>query len=100
MRLIDADALLDKQESLYMRGHVLFHGVTAFAIENAPTILPTSAKWEKLSTSPLDGAYACSACGSVQDIDTGLETPLDRGMHYCPNCGAKIDDDRMRDNRK
>lgn len=47
MRLIDADALLDKQESLYMRGHVLFHGVTAFAIENAPTILPTSAKWEK-----------------------------------------------------
>lgn len=38
MRLIDADALLDKQESLYMKGHVFFHGVTALAIENAPTI--------------------------------------------------------------
>ena len=38
MRLIDADALLDKQESLYMKGNVLFHGVTACAIENAPTI--------------------------------------------------------------
>lgn len=38
MRLIDADALLDKQESLYMKGNVLFHGVTAYAIENAPTI--------------------------------------------------------------
>lgn len=40
MRLIDANALLDKQESLYMKGHVLFHGVTAYAIENAPTIDP------------------------------------------------------------
>lgn len=38
MRLIDADALLDKQEALYMKGNVLFHGVTACAIENAPTI--------------------------------------------------------------
>lgn len=40
MRLIDADALLDKQESLYMKGNVLFHGVTACAVENAPTIGP------------------------------------------------------------
>lgn len=40
MRLIDADALLDKQESLYMKGNVLFHGVTAYAVENAPTIAP------------------------------------------------------------
>lgn len=42
MRLIDANALLDKQESLYMKGHVLFRGVTAYAIENAPTIDPES----------------------------------------------------------
>ena len=42
MRLGDLDALLDKQESLYMKGHVLFHGVTAYAIENAPTIDPES----------------------------------------------------------
>ena len=40
MRLIDADALLDKQECLYMKGHVLFHGVTAYTVENAPTIDP------------------------------------------------------------
>lgn len=41
-RLIDANALLDKQESLYMKGNVLFHGITACAIENAPTIDPES----------------------------------------------------------
>lgn len=39
-RLIDANSLLDKSESLYMRGNVLFHGVTAYVIENAPTIDP------------------------------------------------------------
>lgn len=40
MRLIDADALLDKQECLFMKGHILFHGVTAYTIESAPTIDP------------------------------------------------------------
>lgn len=40
MRLIDADALLEKQESLYMMGNVLFHWMTAYSIENAPTIDP------------------------------------------------------------
>ena len=40
MRLIDADALLDKQECLFMKRHILFHGVTAYTIESAPTIDP------------------------------------------------------------
>ena len=40
MRLIDADALLDKQECLFMKRHILFHGVTAYTIESAPTIAP------------------------------------------------------------
>lgn len=40
MRLIDADNLIEKCENLYMRGHVLFHGVTTFTIENTPTIEP------------------------------------------------------------
>lgn len=40
MRLINADALLDKQEALYMKRHILFHGVTAYTIESSPTIDP------------------------------------------------------------
>ena len=40
MRLIDGNALLGKCENLYMRGNVLFHGVTAWQIENAPTVDP------------------------------------------------------------
>lgn len=40
MRLGDLDALLDKCESLYMKRHILFHGVTAYTIESAPTIDP------------------------------------------------------------
>lgn len=40
MRLIDADALLDKQECLFMKRHILFHGVTAYTIESSPTVDP------------------------------------------------------------
>lgn len=39
----------------------------------------------------LDGAYFCSACFKEQKMADGNITPMDRGYHYCPNCGAKMD---------
>lgn len=39
----------------------------------------------------LDGAYFCSICFKEQKIADGMITPLDRGYHYCPNCGAKME---------
>lgn len=41
----------------------------------------------------LDGVYFCSACFKEQDIADGMITPLDIGYHYCPNCGAKMDEE-------
>lgn len=38
----------------------------------------------------LDGAYFCSTCFKEQKMADGMITPLDRGYHYCPNCGAKM----------
>lgn len=49
------------------------------------------ARWIKNNDDSLDGSYYCSHCHSVIDIATGKETPLDRGLAYCPNCGAKMD---------
>lgn len=39
----------------------------------------------------LDGAYFCSTCFKEQKMADGNITPMDRGYHYCPNCGAKMD---------
>lgn len=66
MRLIDADALLDKQESLYMKGNVLFHGVTACTIENAPTIAP--------ETLPIG---RCKDCKYKKNISSSVYCDLD-----------------------
>lgn len=35
--------------------------------------------------------FRCSICGDEWDLDTG--TPVENGMKYCPNCGARMDGD-------
>lgn len=48
-------------------------------------------KWVKIHPkSRLDGEFYCPACRDVIDIATGKETPLDRGLNFCPNCGADM----------
>lgn len=48
-------------------------------------------RWNEESPDYLDGdsVYVCSACGETWTLIEG--TPLDNNMHYCPNCGAKMD---------
>lgn len=38
-----------------------------------------------------DVYYDCSACGNSWTTIDG--TPFDNGMNYCPNCGAKMDEE-------
>ena len=48
-------------------------------------------EWIKINPNNLlIGEYYCSCCNSVIDIADGKETPLDREMYYCPNCGPKM----------
>jgi rubrerythrin len=48
-------------------------------------------RWNEESPDCLDGdsVYVCSVCGETWTLIEG--TPLDNNMHYCPNCGAKMD---------
>ena len=48
-------------------------------------------RWNEESPDALDGdsVYVCSVCGETWTLIEG--TPLDNNMHYCPNCGAKMD---------
>lgn len=47
-------------------------------------------RWVKQNQDPLDGSFYCSACHEAIDIATGEETPIDRGLFFCPNCGADM----------
>lgn len=90
MRLIDADALLEKAE---MREHKLnglrsavYMCVAKWDIENAPTIEAEPVrhgKWEHLAYN----TFRCTACERASYVETVVGFP---SYEYCPYCGAKM----------
>lgn len=48
-------------------------------------------EWIKMDIIPDDPDYFCSECRNFIDVATGKVTPIERGLLYCPNCGAKMD---------
>ena len=86
MRLIDADALIEKflRYSVVLRYSSDFVAVNLDAVirevSNAPAIEVEPVKHGKYITDWL-GDVSCSLCG---------EKWLDITQNYCPNCGAKM----------
>ena len=39
-------------------------------------------------------AVTCTACGRSYDTDFEIKQNVIRDFDYCPNCGAKMDDDK------
>ena len=83
MRLIDADALLQRAVA---HGWSTPKWVSNIVIEDAPTIEAEPIKHGRWETTrpdaPMFGFYYCSECGRRRT------SPQD---NYCPNCGAKMD---------
>lgn len=48
-------------------------------------------KWEEVEELYGDIHYKCSSCGIEWCFIEG--TPKENGTHYCPNCGAKMEDE-------
>lgn len=84
MRLIDADALLDKQEALYMKRHILFHGVTAYTIESSPTIDPETLPIVKELMAQLDRVTA-ERDAAIKDMEA-LMWFSGEGCKICNHC--------------
>lgn len=61
------------------------------SVPSADVVEVRHGKWSEENPDYLDGdsVYVCSVCGETWTLIEG--TPLDNNMHYCPNCGAKMD---------
>ena len=103
MRTIDADALKEDMFDYYWcvkenTTEENYHGETLKAYEvtdliedciaNAPTIDAAPVVYGRWVKKYSSGIWDCSVCGVRMELDG---TPKDYLMHYCPNCGAKMD---------
>lgn len=100
MRLIDADALIDRTDDRYSLHEIgrRERDDIVNALEYAPTIEPErkKGKWivKKLKSDD-DYRYAiCDQCGQIEgwDENVGMLCALmgEKYAHYCPNCGADM----------
>lgn len=90
MRPIDADALVEAIKD-YPYG---FRGMIVCDIAKLPTIDVPDRKIGKWINDR--GLYKCSACDNLWTAWWAVIVPEERmykEMKYCPNCGAKMDDD-------
>ena len=111
-RMIDADVLLSQvkrsREKNPYTGAMLgsLNAVYDFThrdvlnlINSAPTIdaEPVRHGWwiDMQEDDATEGMWRCSECGSDRYFD--IFTPEEAGCYYCPNCGAKMDEEVQHD---
>lgn len=90
MRLIDADALPE-----YIH-YILSAKEVVKAVENAPTIDAEPVKRGRWIGKDED-AWVCSFCGMKNCFAYVGHTLQDK---YCPNCGAKMEEDNEANRRR
>lgn len=93
MRLIDADALLEKLRRDPLFEFVEQYGISG-VIDNAPTIDAVPVRHGKWIYGNDFHWYmaSCSACGYQRRTD--IKATGWNQWKYCPNCGAKMDAER------
>ena len=92
MRLIDADELLETVGSYDPKKYTWEYGmvVTVEDIKNAPTVDTEPIRhgsWVGIDDFPHED-WECTNCGYIIYGDDDI-----RDLHYCPNCGARMDED-------
>ena len=84
MRLIDADELKLDLEWLEIDTPVYFDVMST--IDDAPTVEPKHGHWITWFEDKDVRQAHCSECGMMFTLGKGRE------IHYCGNCGAKMDE--------
>ena len=87
MRLIDADALLEKFEPEHYQDW--YTPWILARINEAPTVeARPSGKWRKYEDIDCVEFIKCSVCGGI--FYDGDNDTFDRPYNFCPNCGADM----------
>lgn len=91
MRLIDADALLERMKRTNRYFDVKFDIMESPAVDAEPV---RHGRWV-----PVDGKHPCdewdcTACGERRTFLVEMDADdMEECYPYCPNCGAKMDGD-------
>lgn len=92
MRLIDADALIEKCGGWYVEEGTEsgFIGTLKNLLATEPTVQPEPQEghWIKHETPDGGEQYECSECGVLWEFNDG--TPEDNEAYFCPKCGTKM----------
>lgn len=97
MRIIDADALADNIAVLFERNQALIDEWLMYqvedAIDDAPTIDAEPVRHGRWDDKRVAFYRKCSECGAtIKNTLSHVFFDYDiRDLHYCPNCGAKMD---------
>ncbi len=91
MRLIDADALLDRIPNLYERREVSRWVDKAKTVDAVPVV---HGEWQEENCRPRSSIFYCSICHrTAYDIQPSRDKAWKKRCRYayCPNCGARMD---------
>ena len=89
-RLIDAHDLWSDIMMLPHNGDMISSEEVEQAIEDAPTVDAVEVvhgRWEWIT----EDIYGCTNCGARNHVKEVMGQP---DYNYCPNCGAKMDEER------
>lgn len=87
--MLNAD-LIDRQAVLDILDRHTLSRMALYEIEDLQPVQPPKVgKW--LLFDDESNSYCCSVCNTAYMLIEG--TPKDNGYKYCPNCGAKLEED-------
>ena len=90
--LMAAEAESDGCEDQPMDNYIEYASEDLADIPSADVAPVRHGRWEAFEDMMLDTCYRCSECGREFYL-ADCSTPQENEYNYCPNCGAKMDEE-------